>query len=1341
MELASSEQRTHSLDRVLAYAYTLNWEVIAYLVIFVLAVLTRFIDLGVRVMSHDESLHTQYSWYLYKNGDFRHSPLMHGPLLFHMTAFFYLLFGANDFSARIYTAIVGVLVVMMPLLFRRWLGRVGALLASLMFLISPLLMYYSRYIRHDLPAILFALIMVYAVFQYLDGSEKVRRRPYWLYILAAAMALLLASKEVAFIYIAIFGSFLTLYWLVQLGQQFLRLRGGRSLFYLLNAGVILGGVAALAMIVVVSIIPPSNVWSTEGGFHITSPELFGRMVTWTLGVIGVLGVVLLGTAMWAMRGEARRFPWLDVALVVLLAAALCVVFLVVEEASRTEVVRAEPVDPNAPGAAAAGTINSAPIILAWVVGAVVTALAILGRVVGFWEALRRFPVFDVLILMGTLILPWLTAFVVYATGALPTDYSVQGITRSAVSLVPFAVVAVTVGLAWNWRTWLTATGIFMALFAFFFTTMFTNGQGLASGMIGSLGYWLEQQGVRRGNQPQYYYVLLMVPFYEFLPLIGSMAAGVYGLRQLWRFRLHRQGASNPGPYGDLPADNPGETAVAEAGQDLGAEAGAMMAEVEAHLPGEMVAEEAAPGGQPEERWLARERLDRIPFALFAGYWAVLNLLAYTLAGEKMPWLTTHLTVPLILVTAWYGGCIIQGISGRQFRSHGWQLLILGPLFLFALFQVINPWFVGQYPFQGLSQLELERTQSWLAALLVTAGVLYIMARLVVRIGWGQFWRLMAASAGIVLTLVTARSAFMASFINYDEATEFLVYAHAGPANKTIINWLEEISLRTTGSMNIRVAYDDKMSWPGSWYFRNFPRAVYFGNNPSVQILDDAVAVAVGEENRARVEPLLGDRYYHFEYVRLWWPMQDYFNLTVERIDNVLDFDPQNVTAAGIRRGLWEIWWNRDYHTYGQATGGNFDLARWPVADRMHFYVRKDVAAQVWDMGVGAEVIAEFDTSLADLWTQRAADLVWGEAGSLPGQLNHPRGIAVGQDGTVYVADSLNHRIQAFDSEGNYLFGWGSFAVGERGQAPGGTFNQPWGIAVGPDGNVYVADTWNHRIQVFTPEGEFIRAWGQLGQLEAAINPQDFWGPRDVLVDAEGLVYVADTGNKRIRVYTSEGEFVRDIGRGGSGAGQLNEPVGLAMLPDGRLFVADTWNRRIQVFDRFGQYLNSWVVSAWYGDQGNRPYLALDAQRGLLYVSDPDAARVLAYDYNGNLLNSFGQPGSADAPMNASQFNVLGGIATDEQGRLFVADAGGARILRFPPWDEIAVEPAVQPEGDAEQGEGLEEATEELTEEPTEAVTEELTEEPLDSSGQQPTATQDPLDAPIEGPAGAEEGAG
>src|SRR5258707_14879193 len=203
-----AEVSANPLNSLLARAYTLNWELIFYVGLFVAAVLTRFVNLGDRVMSHDESLHVKYSLDLERSGNFQHTPLMHGPLLFHMTALMYFLFGDSDFSARLYPAILGIIMVFMPLLlFKRWLGKIGAAIASVLLLISPFVLYHNRYIREDTPSIFFTLIMVYGIFAYVDGVRP--RQIRWLVLLSAGMLLSLASKEVGFMYVAIFGSALT----------------------------------------------------------------------------------------------------------------------------------------------------------------------------------------------------------------------------------------------------------------------------------------------------------------------------------------------------------------------------------------------------------------------------------------------------------------------------------------------------------------------------------------------------------------------------------------------------------------------------------------------------------------------------------------------------------------------------------------------------------------------------------------------------------------------------------------------------------------------------------------------------------------------------------------------------------------------------------------------------------------------------------------------------------------------------------------------------------------------------------------------------------------------------
>src|SRR5262245_16623705 len=159
------------LEQAVRRLIYVDGEKLAYVVMFALAVLSRFWDLGLRVMSHDESLHTRYSWGLFRGDGFSHTPLMHGPVLFHMVALSYLLFGDNDFTARIYPALLGILLVMFPIFLRKWLGKLGALTASFLFLISPMILYYSRYIREDIPALTGAMMMVLAIWKYVEDRQ------------------------------------------------------------------------------------------------------------------------------------------------------------------------------------------------------------------------------------------------------------------------------------------------------------------------------------------------------------------------------------------------------------------------------------------------------------------------------------------------------------------------------------------------------------------------------------------------------------------------------------------------------------------------------------------------------------------------------------------------------------------------------------------------------------------------------------------------------------------------------------------------------------------------------------------------------------------------------------------------------------------------------------------------------------------------------------------------------------------------------------------------------------------------------------------------------------------
>lgn len=119
-------------------------EILIFALMILLAIATRFYNLGERVMSHDESLHTYFSWLLYRGQGYEHSPMMHGPFQFHLVALSYFLFGVSDFTSRIPAAVFSIATIWMVWYWRRYLGKWGSLIAGFLMVISPYMLYYGR---------------------------------------------------------------------------------------------------------------------------------------------------------------------------------------------------------------------------------------------------------------------------------------------------------------------------------------------------------------------------------------------------------------------------------------------------------------------------------------------------------------------------------------------------------------------------------------------------------------------------------------------------------------------------------------------------------------------------------------------------------------------------------------------------------------------------------------------------------------------------------------------------------------------------------------------------------------------------------------------------------------------------------------------------------------------------------------------------------------------------------------------------------------------------------------------------------------------------------------------
>jgi DNA-binding beta-propeller fold protein YncE len=184
--------------------------------------------------------------------------------------------------------------------------------------------------------------------------------------------------------------------------------------------------------------------------------------------------------------------------------------------------------------------------------------------------------------------------------------------------------------------------------------------------------------------------------------------------------------------------------------------------------------------------------------------------------------------------------------------------------------------------------------------------------------------------------------------------------------------------------------------------------------------------------------------------------------------------------------------------------------------------------------------------------------IWGEPGTGKAQFIHPLGAAVDPArGVVYVVEygSYNDRVQKFDLNGQWL---GAF--GTCGAEPD-QLQRPSGVAVGSDGSVFVADACNHRIQRFTPDGAWKNSFGKEGSGDGELRY-----PYDIAMGSDGLLYVAEFANHRVSVFTQGGAFVRHFGSPGRDAGQFASPWSIAADAHGRVLVSDTGNHRIKVFD-------------------------------------------------------------------------------------------------------------------------------------------------------------------------------
>jgi uncharacterized protein (TIGR03663 family) len=787
---------------------------------------------------------------------------------------------------------------------------------------------------------------------------------------------------------------------------------------------------------------------------------------------------------------------------------------------------------------------------------------------GIGEGPRRplSPIADVSVLIGTVALPLVAGGFEYILMRLQIDVD----SSNTILVAAFALLAIAgalVGLRWNPRVWVTAAVLFWAIFIAQYTTFFSNPGGLFSGAIGGLKYWIDQQGVARGNQPWFYYLLLL-PLYEFVAVLFGVGGAVYLLRRrtLFGVWLVYWACGTLLLYGWAAEKMPWMV-------------------IHMAIPLIFLAAVAI-GRLAEQTQLFVSPVSR--FGLFvltlflAGAAFVSGLARLFGAGgpgaigqvlgggaQVQPAQAAFQSLGLLIV----GGVLLYfafTLGRRLGRSLALKVAALGALLLVLLpLSIRTAWQVNFY--NGDVPVEmLVYTQT-------SPDVGQVMSeidRIAFRTGQGRDKVKVVYDSGVSWP-----------FEWYLRDYKGRVFIGAGniPANALdapvvlvgLENNRDQAIKQQLGSRYVSQRYRLRWWFPEDYRSINVDSFGWFLFDPAT---------------RSRIW-----RYFMFRETLNPLGSTDFMMFVRRDLVAGAWAAPQAATS-GVDEDAYERA-TRQVNA-AQLIGGTRGSQSGQLADPKNLALAPD--GSLYALDTFNHRVQKFDR-------EGKFVLAWGSEGNDDGQFKEPWGIAVAPSGDVYVADTWNHRIQRFDADGKFKGKWGAQQLVGNARDGTGSFFGPRAIAIDQSGSVLVTDTGNHRIQRFDADGKFLSAYGGRGAGDGL-----FAEPVGVAVDRNGNIYVADTWNKRVQMLDSSGKFLAQWPIvGWESESVVNKPY-LAVDGDGAVYLTDPEMNRIVKLSAAGQ-----VMAVW-GKQGrDQASLSLPTgiaigQGGDVWVADSQNQRIVKF---------------------------------------------------------------------------------------------------------------------------------